>query len=138
MRRWPVALIALCAGVPIVLATRVLAHDREAAVQELAQEKLAGLSEAALDLGGNPSRVGSARVLVLSAHGVPAPGSDPSLMRLDNAVIAKLVAGARDRVSSTARIDADAAAALGLPRAEAVVVAVPVPIDGGAPWVLAL
>ncbi|HEY4239034.1 MAG TPA: HAMP domain-containing sensor histidine kinase [Kofleriaceae bacterium] len=262
MRRWQIVLIAICAAVPVVIAMRVLDRDREAAVQSFAHEKLAGLTEAAQDLGGNLSRVGddlavsalvpsqagspdaaareleaiasvkraylsldvqpadgarlhaigpgapaalatplvdqllataarvpgelqissglspadteaawyrvfaratpggaaaaaivdmrqvvipprllragASRLLVLSAHGVAAPVSDPSLAKLEDPALAKLVARAVDREPATARLDADAAAALGLPHVEAVAAAVPVPIDGGAPWVLAL
>ena len=83
-------------------------------------------------------RVGSSKLLVMSAHGVPAPISDPSMTSLADPVLAGLVARARAREPSTVRLGASSAAALGLPDVEAIAAAVPVPIDRGAPWVLAL
>ncbi|HEX4449460.1 MAG TPA: HAMP domain-containing sensor histidine kinase [Kofleriaceae bacterium] len=257
MRAWLVALIAGCVGVPVVVATRVLAHDRDAAIDAFARDKLVELTESAQDLGGNLARVGddlafaarvaepadasataeldavasvkhayltidvaprlgvrlhagaampnaapvidqmlaaaarapgelqisaglssandeaawyrvfarqepngaaaaavvdmrqvvvlprllrvgSQRLLVMSAHGVPAPISDPAMTSLADPLLAGLVARAVARVPSTVQLDASSAVALGLPNVDAIAAAVPVPIDRGAPWVLAL
>ncbi len=259
MRAWLVALIAGCVGVPVVVATRVLAHDRDAAIDAFARDKLAELTESAQDLGGNLARVGddlafaakipehaggadveagelealaivkraylvidvmptdghrlhvggplaaaapmidhmlaaaahapgelqissglssandeaawyrvfarqepngvaaaavvdmrqvvipprllrvgSQRLLVMSAHGVPAPISDASMTTIEDPSLVALVARAVAREPSTVRLDASSAAALGLPDVDAIAAAAPVPIDRGAPWVLAL
>jgi signal transduction histidine kinase len=257
MRAWLVALIAGCVGAPVVVATRVLAHDRDAAIDAFARDKLADLTESAQDLGGNLARVGddlafaakipehagasataeldaiasvkrayltidvaprdgarlhtgtamanaapvidqmlaaaarapgelqisaglssandeaawyrvfarqepngaaaaavvdmrqvvipprllrvgSQRLLVMSAHGVPAPISDASMTSLADPLLAGLVARAVAREPSTVRLAASSAAALGLPNVDAIAAAAPVPIDRGAPWVLAL
>jgi signal transduction histidine kinase len=259
MRAWLVAVVAACVGVPVVVATRVLAHDRETAIDEFARDKLASLREAALDVGGNLAqvgddlafaakvpqragsqevatreleaivqvkpaylmvtvvppdgqrlqvggsvanptrtidemlaaaarspgelqispglsaandeaawyrvfaraepggaasaavvdmrkvivpprllRVGSQRLLVMSAHGVPAPISDPAMTTLEDPLFSDLVARAVARQSSTAQLGSSSAVALGLPAVEAIAAAVPVLIDRGPPWVLAL
>ncbi|HEY1548354.1 MAG TPA: HAMP domain-containing sensor histidine kinase [Kofleriaceae bacterium] len=257
MRAWLVALIAGCVGVPVVVATRVLAHDRDEAIDAFARDKLADLDEAAQDLGGNLARigddlafvakipehagasatteldavasvkrayltidiapqrgdrlhtgavmqnagpivdemldaaarspgelqissglsnandeaawyrvfarqepggaaaaaivdmrqvvipprllrVGSQRLLVMSAHGVPAPISDVTMTSLTDPQLVELVAHARAREPSTTLVDARSAAAIGLPADDAIAAAVPVPIDRGPPWVLAL
>ncbi|HEY1814205.1 MAG TPA: hypothetical protein VGG74_17760, partial [Kofleriaceae bacterium] len=58
MRVWLVVLIAGCIGVPVIIGVRVLAHDRDAAIDAFARDKLADLNESAQDLGGNLARVG--------------------------------------------------------------------------------
>ena len=88
-------------------------------------------------------RVGPSRLLLVSAHGVPAPASDAAITAALRAEAAdgqlhQLVARARARWSGTATLDAATARRLGLPDATAVAAAVPIPIDAGAPWVLML
>jgi signal transduction histidine kinase len=259
MRAWLGVLIAGCVGVPVLVATRVLVHDREEAIDEFARDKLADLTETALDVGGNlvrvgddlaiaariprlagspdvatreleavaqvkraylmidvvppdgqrlrvwtavanaapvvddmiaaaarspgelqispglsaandeaawyrvfarcePGgaaaaavvdmrqviipprllRVGSQRLLVLSAHGVPAPISDPAMTTIDDPLLSDLVASAVARHSKTVQLRASSAVALGLPPFDAIAAAVPISIDSGPPWVLAL
>jgi len=87
--------------------------------------------------------VGPSRLLVVSAHGVPAPASDAA----SNAALRdeapggplhELLDEARLRQSVTKTLAPATARALGLPDATAVAAAVPIPIDAGAPWVLVL
>ncbi|MFT3693647.1 MAG: HAMP domain-containing sensor histidine kinase [Kofleriaceae bacterium] len=81
---------------------------------------------------------GSQRLLVLSAHGVPAPISDPGMMKLTDPVLTSLVARAVARQPGTERLSARSAEELGLPHSDAIAAVVPLPIDKGQPWVLAL
>lgn len=88
-------------------------------------------------------RAGPSRLLVLSAHGVPAPASDPVMTALvqdavTGADLRALLDGARTRLPGVRIIDAATAQHLGLPAETAVATAVPIPIDAGAPWVLML
>ncbi|MBX3156478.1 MAG: histidine kinase [Deltaproteobacteria bacterium] len=87
-------------------------------------------------------RIVSSRLLVMSAHGVPAPASDATVvaaMREEaGAPLRELVDGARMRRPGTAILDEATARRLGLPEATAVAAAMPVPIDAGTPWVLML
>lgn len=87
-------------------------------------------------------RIGPSRLLVMSAHGVPAPASDAdisdALRTQHDGVLRRLLDRARDRRATTARLEPAAARELGLPDAAAVAAAVPVEIDEGTPWVLLL
>lgn len=88
-------------------------------------------------------RVGPSRLLVMSAHGVPAPASDADItMALraepDGGVLHQMLEGARGRHAISKRLDAETARQIGLPDAPAIAAAVPVEIDGGTPWELLL
>ncbi len=88
-------------------------------------------------------RVGPSRLLVLSAHGVPAPASDIAMTGAvhdegPSGPLHVLLKGARDRHPSTSILDASLSRQLGLPDSTSVAAAVPIPIDAGAPWVLML
>lgn len=87
-------------------------------------------------------RTDSSRLLVMSAHGVPAPASDAEIaaaLRDDpQGPLRSLVDDARRRTAGTTILDSDTAARLGLGDSDAVAAAVPIPIDAGAPWVVAL
>ncbi len=86
-------------------------------------------------------------LLVLGAHGLPAPSSDEILAqaarsldrgRADLPALAHLLDEVRARRTATVLIDEDEAVRLGLPAAVGVGVAVPVLIEDGEPWALAL
>jgi signal transduction histidine kinase len=86
-------------------------------------------------------RVGPSRLLVMSAHGVPAPASDVDItnaLRTEPAggVLHRLLDAARARDATAVKLDSASARGLGLPDATAVAAAVPVEIDKGTPWVL--
>jgi signal transduction histidine kinase len=87
-------------------------------------------------------RTGTSRLLVMSAHGVPAPASDSEMtaaMRDDTGgPVRALVDDARQRHAGTALLDSQTARRLGLPDATAVAAAVPIPIDAKTPWVIVL
>lgn len=86
-------------------------------------------------------RIGPSRLLVMSAHGVPAPASDADITNVlraeaDHGVLHRLLDAARNRRATTVKLEAGSARRLGLPDAAAVAAAVPVDIDKGTPWVL--
>jgi signal transduction histidine kinase len=86
-------------------------------------------------------------LLVLGAHGTPAPASDPVLADAvrdlrrgasDLPRLATLLRGIEARRPTSVVLGEDEAQRVGLPRAAAVAVAVPVVIEDGEPWALAL
>ena len=86
-------------------------------------------------------RLGPSRLLVMSAHGVPAPASDVEIANAlkteaETGVLHRLLDAARERRATSVKLDPTLARALGLPDAAAVAAAVPVDIDKGTPWVL--
>ena len=86
-------------------------------------------------------RIGPSRLLVMSAHGVPAPASDVDITDAlktepETGVLHRLLDAARDRRATSVKLDSRIAGDLGLPDAAAVAAAVPVDIDKGTPWVL--
>lgn len=88
-------------------------------------------------------RIGPSKLLVMSAHGVPAPASDPDIARAlhaeaNHGVLHQMLDSARGRHAMTARLEAETARSVGLPPAPAIAAAVPVEIDAGTPWVLLL
>jgi two-component system sensor histidine kinase HydH len=91
-------------------------------------------------------RDGNSALLVLGAHGNPAPASDAAIaavaadpVRLAGfAGLDRLLAGTAERRPTTVAIDESEARRLGLPASTAVGVAVPVLIEDGEPWGLVL
>jgi signal transduction histidine kinase len=86
-------------------------------------------------------------LLVIGAHGRPAPSSDPVLAdavrglagrERELPALTRLLAAVEARGTPTEMVDEAEAARLGLPAAAAVGVAVPVLIEDGAAWALAL
>lgn len=86
-------------------------------------------------------------VLVLGAHGRPAPASDPALAEAVRALperagelpaLARLLGAIAARQPRTVRLDDREARAVGLPGAVALGVAVPVFVEDSDPWALAL
>ena len=88
----------------------------------------------------------SSALLVIGAHGRPAPSSHPILAakvatRGDPATgpgLTRLMTHVRDRVAGTETLAEAEARALGLPAASAIAVTTPVRIEDGEPWALAL
>jgi len=96
---------------------------------------------ASLRLLENPSSA----LLVIGAHGLPAPTSNPALAArvraLDGAVspgVVRLMGFVRTRAIGTIVLDSREARGLGLPDAPAVAVTSPVLIEDGEAWALAL
>lgn len=91
-------------------------------------------------------RDGNSALLVLGAHGQPAPASDPAIAAVLTEPsrhsrfpgLERLLEGAAGRHPTTVAIDEGEARRLGLPAATAVGVAVPVLIEDGEPWTLVL
>ncbi len=86
-------------------------------------------------------RIGPSRILVMSAHGVPAPASDVDVANAlkaerDSGALHRLLDAARERRATSVTLEPTLARNLGLPDAPAVAAAVPVEIDKGTPWVL--
>jgi len=89
----------------------------------------------------------SSELLVIGAHGTPAPASHPMLADAvrdlphhpgDLPVLHRVMRAIDDRRATTELVGEDEARRIGLPHAVAVAVAVPVVIEDGEPWALAL
>ncbi len=89
----------------------------------------------------------ASELLVIGAHGTPAPASDPELAdairelpqrRAELPRLAELLDAIEGRRAASVVLGEDEARRVGLPAAAAVAVAVPVVIEDGEPWALAL
>jgi signal transduction histidine kinase len=88
-------------------------------------------------------RVGPSRLLVMSAHGVPAPASDTEITKalrteVEAGVLHQLLDAAHAGRATTQMVAAHDAEQFGLPSAPAIAAAAPIRIDAGTPWVLVL